>query len=54
VPASSPAISAYSDRPRRKTLANSPNRRREALRVAVWLVFVGGASVVTPYLLMSV
>lgn len=52
MPALSPAASAPSAPSRRRTLANSPNRRREVMRAAVWLVFVGAATVITPYLLL--
>lgn len=52
VPAPSPTASAPSVRARRRTLANSPNRRREVLRVAVWVLFAGGASVIVPYLVL--
>ncbi|HEX2560390.1 hypothetical protein [Phenylobacterium sp.] len=50
----SPAVSAPSDRTKRRTLANSPNRRREVMRAAVWTLFVGGATVVAPYLLLHI
>lgn len=50
----SPAASAPSDRAKRRTFANSPNRRREVMRAAVWMVFVGGATVVAPYLLLHI
>lgn len=52
MPAPSPAASAPSARARRRTFANSPNRRREVLRVAVWVLFAGGASVIVPYLVL--
>lgn len=54
MPALSPAASASSAAPKRRTLANSPNRRREVMRVAVWVLFAGGATVVAPYLLLHI
>ncbi|MFC3078819.1 hypothetical protein ACFODL_12030 [Phenylobacterium terrae] len=52
MPAPSPVASAPSARAKRRTLANSPNRRREVMRVAVWVLFAGGASVIVPYLVL--
>ncbi|MDD3838368.1 MAG: hypothetical protein WCY15_05320 [Phenylobacterium sp.] len=48
-----PAASAQSAAARRRTLANSPNRRREVMRVAVWALLVGGLAVLAPYLLLT-
>lgn len=49
-----PAASAQSAAARRRTLANSPNRRREVARVAVWVLAVGAVTIAAPYLLLHV
>lgn len=52
--AATTAAPASPAKARKRTLANSPNRRREVVRVAVWVLFAGAATVAAPYLLLHV
>lgn len=52
--AATTAASATPAQVRKRTLANSPNRRREVARVAVWVLAVGAVTIAAPYLLLHV
>lgn len=57
MPAAKPLARSAAHGPRRtpaaarRTVFNSPNRRREVMRAAVW-TFAAGAAVVVPYLVL--